>query len=116
MFLIAVDPSVESMYPVVGRCTAIIKNTRRTDNRTNFEYVLDGTSNGTNSNGEEVLEVWSNTNEFNILQFEFESTFGELEDLPDRPPYVFDSGFGIVKAEVVVNITKYPRSGIKMRF
>ena len=111
-----VDPAVEEMYPVVGRCTAKIKNTRRTDNRTNFEFMVDGTGNGTSSSDDEVQEVWSNRKEFNILQFEFESTFGELDELPDRTPYVFDSGFGIVKAQVVVNITKYPWGGNKLKY
>ena len=98
------------MHPVIGRCTATILNTRRTDNRTNYMFVLDGTTDGTNDD-DRVQEVWSSHSKFNILQFEFESMFPELEDLPDRPPYVFKTGFGIVKAQVEVNITKYPRSG-----
>ena len=93
------------MYPTISRCTATIKNVRRVDNRTNFEFVMDGT------NKTETEQVWSNQNRFNVLQFEIESTFQEYENPPERPPYVFSTGFGIVAARIQMNITKISRSG-----
>lgn len=93
------------MYPVISKCTATILNVRRTDNRTNYMFVMDGT------NTSSTEEVWSNQQRFNVLNFRIESMFPEVENLPDRPNYVFDSGFGIVAAQVQVNVTKVSRSG-----
>ena len=93
------------MYPTIGKCTATIKNVRRFDNRTNFEFVMDGT------NTTETEQIWSNQKRFNVLQFEIESTFPEFKTLPERPPYVFNAGFGIVAARIQMNITKISRLG-----
>ena len=100
-----VDDSVESMYPVISRSSASLMDIRRTDNRTNYEFNLDTT------NIPDTEEIWINQMRFNVLVFEFESLFPELENLPERPNYVFDSAFGIVRSQLQVNVSKVSRSG-----
>ena len=55
--------------------------------------------------------IWSNQKRFNSLEFQFESLFPALENLPDRPNYIHDSGFGIVHSQIQVNVSKMSRSG-----
>ena len=65
---------------------------------------------GTNTT--ETEQIWSNQKRFNVLSFEIESMFPKIEDLPKRPAYVYEAEFGIVGAQVQVNVTKVSREGI----
>ena len=102
---ISVDDSLEEMYPTIGRSTATLADIRRSDNRVNFMFVLDGT----NRTGTET--IWSNQKRFNTLEFQFESLFPPPDNLPMRPNYVHTSGFGITHSQITVNVSKISRSG-----
>lgn len=105
LIFISVDDLTEEMHPVIGRSTAMLADIRRTDNRVNFMYVLDGTNNS------HTETIWSNQKRFNTLELQFESLFTEPDNLPMRPNYVHSSGFGIVQSEITVNVSKVSRSG-----
>ena len=94
------------MRPVIGRSTATLADIRRTDNRLNFMFELDGT------NTTDLQTIWSNQMRFNTLEFQFESLFTQPDGLPMRPNYVHNSDFGIVHNQITVNVSKVSRSGI----
>lgn len=103
------DDSLEEMYPTIGRSTATLADIRRSDNRVNFMFVLDGT------NRTETETIWSNQKRFNTLEFQFESLFPPPDNLPMRPNYVHTSGFGITHSQITVNVSKISRSGSPIR-
>ena len=103
--LFTVDETVPDMYPIITKCTATLAQIRRLDNKVEFMFIMDATNSS-------IIEViWSNQRSFNNFELQLESIFPELENLPRRPNYVFESGFGIVRSQIEVNHTKVSRSG-----
>lgn len=97
------------MHPVIGKSTAKLAHIRRTDNRLNFMFELDGTDTT------DMQTIWSNQKRFNTLEFQFESLFAQPDNLPLRPNYVHSSDFGIVHNQITVNVSKVSRSGSPIR-
>ncbi|KAH3776014.1 hypothetical protein DPMN_177425 [Dreissena polymorpha] len=98
----------ERLRPHIGESNVTIKNVRRFDKRINFMFVLEVQD--VNSS-----LVWSNQQRFNNLKFEMKALFDGIDNLPNRPVYVYDSKIGIVQNIITANVSKIPRNGGPVR-
>ncbi|XP_053393446.1 uncharacterized protein LOC123564849 [Mercenaria mercenaria] len=96
------------LSPIVGKSNVTVSHIRRTDNKTQYMFILEGLE-------EQVpgkLEViWSNQKRFNNLRFEYETYFVPPDNLPKRPTYVHESEIGIVESIIEANVSKVARNG-----
>ncbi|KAJ8314807.1 hypothetical protein KUTeg_006957 [Tegillarca granosa] len=95
-----------SQKPIVTKCTARLENIRRSDKKELQRYVTDSTS----PNVSTIDRIWINQKDFNYLNLYFEAEYSPPNNLLPPPYYIGDYGFGIVKGQGRVLLTKIPRS------
>ncbi|XP_053393448.1 uncharacterized protein LOC128555331 isoform X2 [Mercenaria mercenaria] len=106
------NSSHTELRPIVGKSNVTISHIRRTDNRVDFMFILEGLEE--KDPGKRDI-IWSNQKRFNNLRFEYETLFTPPENLPERPVYVRESKIGIAGSIIEANVSKVPRNGGQIR-